>query len=323
MRRRFDQFLLAFLLLGHLVLLSAHERSKGSLLEGFVLGTIGPVVHLANAGIDGVFGFFDSFHMVGSLKTQNQQLRIELAELRQKVVRLQGVEEDLKRLASLSGTSYQRFGSDQFFVADVVFLDTDSWLRTLVLYTGDGRAKPNQPVVTDRGLVGRIVVATPQYAKVLLLIDRSASASAMILRTRRRGIIHGNGEHLTLDNIPLLADVEVGDEVVSAGIDGIFPRGIPIGTVESVEPGQGLFHRIRLTPAVDLSVLDQVFVLTEETLPTSVREAMPGDGVPPDGVPEGGAPEDGGLEDGEAEGGNTGDGNIGDGNTASEPTTTP
>lgn len=282
MRGRLDHFLLACLLLGHLILLSTHERAKGSRLEGVVLGTIGPVVHLANAGIDGVAGFFDSFRLAGTLKTQNQQLRIELAELRQKVVRLQGIEEDLKRLASLSGTSYQRFASNEFFVADVVYLDTESWLRTLVLYTGDSKAKVNQPVVTDRGLIGRIIVATPQYAKVLLLSDRSASASAMILRTRRRGIIHGDGDGLTLDNIPLLADVDVGDEVVSAGIDGIFPRGIPIGTVESVEPGTGLFHRIRLTPAIDLSLLDQVFVLTEETLPLSVREAQPSTGALPE-----------------------------------------
>ncbi len=276
MRQRVDHFLLAFLLLGHLVLLSTHERSEGSRLEQLVLGTLGPVVHLANASIDGVYGFFGSLRLAGSLKIQNQQLRLELAELRQKVIRLQGVEEDLKRLAILSETTYQRFGSEQFFVADVVYLDTDSWLRTLVLFIGDGEAKVNQPVVTDRGLVGRIVVATPQYAKVLLLTDRSASASAMILRTRRRGIVHGEGDGLLLDNIPLLADVRVGDEVVSAGIDGIFPRGIPVGTVVEVGPGNDLFHRIRLEPAIDLSLLDQVFVLTEETLPADVRQAMPG-----------------------------------------------
>lgn len=276
MRRRLDHVLLAFLLLGHLVLLSTHERSEGSRLERLFLGTVGPVVQLANSSIDGVAGFFDSFRLAGSLKKQNQQLRLEMAELRQKVVRLQGVEEDLKRLTSLSANSYQRFGSNQFFVADVVFLDTESWLQTLVLYTGEGQAKVNQPVVTDRGLVGRIIVATPQYAKVLLLTDRSASVSAMILRTRRRGVVHGSGRGLILDNIPLLAEVEVGDQVVSAGLDGVFPRGIPLGTVASVEPSNNLFHRIQLTPAIDLSLLDQVFVLTEQTLPADVREAQPG-----------------------------------------------
>lgn len=276
MRWRFDHFLLALLLLGHLVLLSTHERSEGSRLERLFLGTVGPVVHLANSSIDGVVTFFDSFRLAGSLKKQNQELRIEMAQLRRQVVRLQGVEEDLKRLTSLSGSSYQRFGSAEFFVADVVFLDTASWLQTLVLYTGDRRSTTNQPVVTDRGLVGRIIVATPEYAKVLLLTDRSASASAMILRTRRRGVLHGNGDSLILDNIPKLSDVRIGDEVVTAGLDGIFPRGIPLGTVASVEPGSGLFDRILLTPAIDLSLLDQVFVLTEETLPADVRDAQPG-----------------------------------------------
>lgn len=301
MRWRFDHFLLVLLLLGHLVLLSTHERSEGSRLERLFLSTVGPVVHLANDGIDGVAAFFDSFRLAGSLKKQNQELRIELADLRRQVVRLQGVEEDLKRLASLSGSRYQRFGSSEFFVADVVFLDSASWLQTLVLYTGESRSKPNQPVVTDRGLVGRVIVATPEYAKVLLLTDRSASASAMILRTRRRGILHGNGDGLILDNIPKLSDVQVGDEVVTAGLDGIFPRGLPLGTVASVEPGAGLFHRILLTPAIDLSLLDQVFVLTEETLPADVRDAQPGVqhlelSAPAEGVDENTAPEAGDAE---------------------------
>ena len=156
----------------------------------------------------------------------------------------------------------------------MVYVDHASWLRTLVLYTGAAEPRRNQPVVTARGLVGRIVVPAEPYAKVLLITDRSASVSAMIQRTRRRGMVRGSKEHLLLDNIPLQEDVRPGDQVVTAGIDGVFPRGIPIGVVTEVEPGPELFHRIRVSPHIDFGLLDQVYVLTEEVVPSEIKEAL-------------------------------------------------
>ena len=77
-----------------------------------------------------------------------------------------------------------------------------------------------------------------------------------------------------MDFVPLQADVVVGDTVLSAGIDGVFPRGFAIGTVTAVEPGNELFHRIRLRPAVDFGEIDQVFLLEREPFPEELeREA--------------------------------------------------
>ena len=157
----------------------------------------------------------------------------------------------------------------------MVYVDQASWLRTLVLFTGAAEPRHNQPVVTARGLVGRVVVPAEPYAKVLLITDREASVSAMIQRTRRRGIIRGGGEEfLLLDNIPLQEDVRPGDPVVTAGIDGVFPRGVPIGVVTDVEPGPELFHSIRVRPHIDFALLDQVYVLTEEVVPSEIKEAL-------------------------------------------------
>jgi rod shape-determining protein MreC len=115
--------------------------------------------------------------------------------------------------------------------------------------------------------VGRVVVVAGGFAKVQLVTDGAASVGAMIERTRRQGIVHGGEQGtLELDFVPLQADVRVGDAVVSAGIDGIFPRGLPIGKINSVEPGNELFHRIGLTPAVDFGRLDQVYLLERESL---------------------------------------------------------
>ena len=269
--------LLAALLAGQLILLSTNPLARGSKLESLVLGAVGPVARVATFVSDGVGGAFGSFRLAGTLREENQRLRTELEAMQHSLVRLQGIEEELARLSRLSGYSRPETGS--FFVADVVYVDHASWLRTLILYTGAAEPSRNQPVMTPRGLVGRIVVPAEPYAKVLLITDRLASVSAMIERTRRRGMIRGSGEEsLLLDNIPLQENVRPGDRVVTAGIDGVFPRGIPIGVVTDVEPGPELFHRIRVQPHIDLAILDQVYVLTEEVVPSEIKEALSREG---------------------------------------------
>lgn len=271
MREGWSYALLLALLLGHVFILSTHERSRGSRLEQLLLSTFGPVGHAAVATSEAARGALGSLRLAGSLRRENAELRRELDLMREKIVRLQGVEERLERLSRNVGYT-PPVGGDAI-VADVVWVDQDSWLRTLVLYTGTVAPRRNQPVVTDKGLVGRIVVPAGRYAKVLLLSDPSLVASAMISRTRQRGLVRG-GDVLELEQIPLLADVRVGDEVVTAGIDGVFPRGIPLGTVAAVAPGQGLFQRIQVTPAIDIGSLDQVFVLPREALPEEIREEL-------------------------------------------------
>ena len=270
---RWNRLLLALLLLGHLFLLSNRPASQGSAMERWLLGIFGPVAGATVGTVSGIEGFFDSIKWVGALREENRRLKQELEQRRYELARLHGIEEELARLARLN--SYTRTAGQVSFVADVVFSDPSSWLRTLVIHTGNERAEKNQPVATDQGLVGRVLEASGGYAKVLLLVDRSASASAMIQRTRRQGLARGAGKSgLVLDNIPSRSDVKVGDRVVTAGLDGIFPRGLPIGVVLRVEATQGLFHHIEVEPAVDLGLLDQVYVLPLQPLPDSVRDDL-------------------------------------------------
>jgi rod shape-determining protein MreC len=101
----------------------------------------------------------------------------------------------------------------------------------------------------------------------------------MVLRNRRQGVVRGGRRGsgvLELDYVPLQADVRPGDRVVTAGIDGIYPRGIPIGTVIAVERGGQLFHRIQVAPAVDFGSLDQVYLLDYEAVPPPLKETRAG-----------------------------------------------
>jgi rod shape-determining protein MreC len=90
-------------------------------------------------------------------------------------------------------------------------------------------------------------------------------------------VVRGGSGGLEMGYVPLQADVRPGDRVLTAGIDGVYPRGIPLGTVTAVDKGGGeLFHRIQLAPAVDLGALDQVYLLDYQAVPPNVKEVRPG-----------------------------------------------
>lgn len=268
------RWLLVGVLLAQLILLSAQVRSKDqgySLLEASMLRLVAP---LAKA-VDGTAAAFsrlrEGFETRRTLRAENEELRGELEGMRRHRVETFGLEQKLELLSKAA--SYAQSTGTSPRVADVVLLDYGPWKQTLMLYVGERGVERQQPVVTDAGLVGRVVVPAGHYGKVQMITDRSASVGAMIERTRRQGVIRGGEEGLLeMDFVPLQEEVKVGDRVLTAGIDGVYPRGIPVGTVVSVSPGSELFHHILLVPAVDLGQLDQVFLLRPEQVPVELME---------------------------------------------------
>jgi rod shape-determining protein MreC len=92
-------------------------------------------------------------------------------------------------------------------------------------------------------------------------------------------VVRGGGREgggLTFDYVPATADVRPGDVILTAGIDGVYPRGITVGTVVAVDPGGQLFRKIRLAPAVDFGALDQVYLLEHAAVPQDLARAIPG-----------------------------------------------
>ncbi len=273
MRDRWHHALFALLLLLQLLLLTTREPARGSRLEGWLLGIYAPLAHGVSSVANAARSTGDAWRTNGTLRRENEALHRQLADTRRQLMRLEGLEEAMRRAGSGPPAA---LAETDFFVADVVYLDQTQGLRTLVLEGGDQRPVPNQAVRTPEGLVGRIIVASARYGKVQLITDSAASVSAMIERTRRKGLVRGGDGGLSLTLLPRRADVRVGDHVLTAGIDGVYPRGVPIGTVTAVTPAPGLFLRIELEPAVDFGLLEDVFVLTGEPVPTAIIEGDPG-----------------------------------------------
>jgi rod shape-determining protein MreC len=270
-------WVLIIVLVGQLVYLAVQGARAGETrLEVLGLRLLGPMARAVASVPHGVTDAREGMKLRGSLLEENRRLRREVEDLRLRLLRLTDVEGEMLRLGA--ALRYPTPPAGRIRAVDIVYVDHASWLRTLVLYTGGVPARVNQPVLSPEGLVGRVITVAGPYAKVQLITDLAASVGGMMLRTRRQGVVHGGrgSGGLELDYVPLQADVRPGDRVLTAGIDGVYPRGIPVGTVVSVTQGGQLFHRIELAPAVDFGALDQVYLLDYQTVPQNLREARPG-----------------------------------------------
>ena len=274
MNERHVRWILVIVLFLQLVALTAQAREAGSSpsrLQAAALLVVAPVAHVVDSGVGLFEGFTTRLKVRSGLLEENRRLRRELTALKNERIQWFDAVEQMERLSQ--AVEYRRGGGPSLVVADVVYADYTSWLRSLVLFVGEG-VERDQAVVAPEGVVGRVVTVTGPYAKVQLLTDRAANVGAMIRRTRRQGIVRGAEEgSLELDFVPLRSDVRLGDQVVTAGIDGIYPRGIPIGTIVAIDEGDELFLRIEVTPSVDFGRLDRAFVLARERLPSSLKEA--------------------------------------------------
>ncbi|MGE0641490.1 MAG: rod shape-determining protein MreC [Thermoanaerobaculia bacterium] len=274
MTRRRSQLLLAVLLVGQLFLLAAQEPDRqgaANLLEGVALRSLGPFAWIVDQASELFSSASRGARSRRELLAENRELRAELLELRRGALRLEGLEQENEGLARTLGFSRREPG--RLRAAEIVYADSGSWLRSLILYVGgDSGVRINQPVLTADGLVGRVVRLAGAYAKVQLITDRSASVGVQLERSRRQAVLRGSAPgRLLLDYVPRQANVEVGEAVLTAGIDGVYPRGIPVGTVVSVEPGDEVLLRIVVEPAVNFSRLDFVYLLEGETVPPELE----------------------------------------------------
>ena len=276
MDERRTGWVLIVVLVGQLVYLAIQGARVGETrLEMLGLRLLGPMARGVASIPAGFAGAREGVKLRGTLIEENRQLRHEVEALRLRLLRLTDIEGEMQRLGD--AVRYPTPPAGGVRAVDIVYADHSSWLRTLILYTGKTQAQHNQPVLSPDGLVGRVIDVAGSYAKVQLITDRAAGVGGMILRTRRQGVVRGGGRGsaLELEYVPLQADVRPGDRVLTAGIDGVYPRGIPIGSIVSVERGGQLFHRIQVAPAVDFGTLDQVYLLDYQAALPLFKEAHP------------------------------------------------
>ena len=193
------------------------------------------------------------------LQQENERLvarNVELEEAEQSAQRLQ----ELLQLRD----NY----SLQSMAARVISGSTDSWTSSVVIDRGTSSGLAvGMPVTSETGAIGQIISCSPTTATVRLLNDEASSVSAMLQKSRAQGMLQGSVDgKLRLTLIRTDQNVQVGDVVVTSGLGGVFPKGLPLGKVASVQssPGEG-FYEIEVEPNARIANLEEVLVITSLT----------------------------------------------------------
>jgi rod shape-determining protein MreC len=200
------------------------------------------------------------------LERENTELQVENRALRATNQGLRDIEHEVNRLRH--ALNYRERSVFKLIAAEVVTRDSSTWWRTVTINRGknDG-IETDMPVVTDVGLVGKTTTVSNTISVVLLISDENCKIAASVEGTREQGIV--SGERLTTGLNPLLnlnflskqADLKPGQKVYTSGIGGVFPSGLLVGVVKTFRVRE-LDGQAELTPAVDLSHLEDVFVVT-------------------------------------------------------------
>ncbi len=240
-----------------------HETAAVTFTRQALLLVVSPFIRVTAATIHGVTGTWRDYVDLRSVRKENKRLQLETTMLKRRLDQLQDQALETQRLERL--LAMRQASQAEFLTARVVGKDATNWFKTVLLDRGSLEGiRRNQPVLAPDGLVGRVVEVTPTSARVQLLTDPVSAVGGLVQRTRVTGIVSGNlGAGARVSYLPLMADVAVGDEVVTSGMGGVFPKGILIGRITSVERKSGaLFQEATLQSAVDLSRLEEVLILT-------------------------------------------------------------
>jgi rod shape-determining protein MreC len=247
----------------NVVLISAQVNTASGLpvLSVVTFGSFSEVQRGTMAIIDGVRGMWSGYIALRQVQEENTALRQELQTIQ---VRLQQERAEAQRTDNLRQLLELRDRANLDTVAAEVIAGAASIdFRTVTIDKGSSdHLATDMAVISPAGVVGRVILPTPRASKVQLLIDRNAAAGALIERTRVQGVVVGIGDGMMrMQYVPGTADVKTGDLVVTSGIDGIYPKGFVIGTIDHADRGVGAYHEIVIRPAVDFSRLEEVLVV--------------------------------------------------------------
>lgn len=251
----------------------ARQKSRGpSLLERTGFFVLGPVIAGTHQAAEAEKSLVASIGSYFAARRENADLKRRITALERQVFVLSAGAEDAAHLRGL--LKLAPFLPDVRAAAPLLSIEErGSYRRALIGAGADAGVRPGSPLAVTGGLVGRVTSVSRRFSKAILITDADCAVGGRIARTGEQGVVRGEGNELRIDYVSALADVAVGDLVETAGIDGIFPRGIPIGKVVRVTRGKALFLAVQIAPSAPLRRLDDVLVLDPAPSAEDARSA--------------------------------------------------
>ena len=237
-------------------------------------------------------GVWHNYFYLRGVRAENRELKREIEQMRLDQARITQDADQAHRLQALLGFK-EKFIS-QTIAAQVIGGTGSELSRSVYIDKGDRDGiRPDMAVLTRDGIVGKVLHVYRSTSLVLLIDDQTSGVGSILEKSRLQGILRGTSSGtVVLEKVMSDETVPVGEQVLTSGGDGVFPKGLNVGTVTKVSAGSDLFLNIHVRPAADLNRLEEVLVVTKvdekqsaPELATSVRAAdilaqrLPG--VPP------------------------------------------
>jgi rod shape-determining protein MreC len=248
--------------------------------KGILRGIISPI----QRGISGIGQHFNeavaAVRGLGGMVEKNRELKAEIIHMQAELTTFKGLDEENLRLRRLLDLHRQE--PRKMIACEVMSRNISGWWNTVRIDKGSNHGvNSNRAVISPDGLVGKTLEVTRQTSEVILVSDPACRVSALISNPARReseriseekayGVVSGGGSSASgrplarMDFINKDAKVRVGDEVVTSGLGGVFPKGIHIGYIEKIYKDEsGLYQSARIIPRATAELLDYVFVISE------------------------------------------------------------
>ncbi len=231
-------------------------------VEQLIIEIAAPFQKLIRQTINATRDFWTNYFYLVDVRRENERLKREMDSLRRENSQYKELLTAHERLRSL--LQFEDALDKPVVAAQVIGMDPTGWFKSVIIDKGKNAGlKWDMPVVNASGVVGRIVSVSNNYAKVLLIIDQNSALDCLTQRSRERGMVKGtSGQVCKMDYMAKSSNVAVGDLVITSGIGGVFPKGLPVGEISNVKEGEGkLFQEIEVIPSVDFSKLEEVLVI--------------------------------------------------------------
>jgi rod shape-determining protein MreC len=246
----------------YILTVSARGQLRYEPVGAVLMWVLRPLQMAAQGTANWVVGIQDNYLTMSGFKAENERLRRRIQELeveRQRLLEADAVNRKLQQLLEFRSQL-----PSKAVTASIIANSASSWFQGCILDKGsaDGVQK-DMAVVTPLGVVGKVVSVTKRSAKVILLTDANSGIDVLVQRTRSRGIVSGSLDNGTvLKYMKRSEDVQVGDRLITSGVDGVFPKGLLVGTVIKVNKQHlGLFQSVEVLPAVQSSRVEEVLVV--------------------------------------------------------------
>jgi rod shape-determining protein MreC len=249
-----------------LMVLDARFRYADNVRQVVALAAY-PIQRVAMAPVDLFHGVVDYFSTTTALRAENAELKMKQLRAAPELLQLEALKEENNQLRRVL-EAQQRLPRKAVF-AEILYAARDPFSRKVVIDKGlQNGIQAGEPVIDDIGVIGQVTRVYLLMSEVTLLSDKDQAIPLQVLRTGLRAIAYGGAEGGMLDLrfMPANADIKNGDVLVTSGIDGTYPPGLPVATVARIERDAAYaFARITLAPTAGTDRYRQVLVLANET----------------------------------------------------------